>query len=69
MDDGSETTIVAPVTAWSKPTATVVFTATFVAPGAGVCAVTTGADAVVKFQATGVMTPPPDEVAPDTVTV
>ena len=41
--DGSETTIVAPVTAWSKPTATVVLTATFVAPGAGVCDVTTGA--------------------------
>ena len=69
LPPGFVTTRVAPVTAWSKPTDTVVFTATFVAPGAGVCDVTAGRAAVVKLHEAGVMTPPPAAVAPDTVTV
>jgi hypothetical protein len=66
---GFVTTMVAPVTAWSNPTATVVVTATLVAPGAGVCEVTVGRAAVVNVHETAVMTPPPAAVAPETVTV
>jgi hypothetical protein len=66
---GSVTASVAPVTAWSNPTDTAVLTETFIAPGAGDWEVTAGAAALVKVHETGAMTPPPDEVAPETVTV
>jgi hypothetical protein len=63
------TASVAPVTAWSNPTDTAVLTETFIAPGAGDWEVTAGAAADVKVHETAVMTPPPEEVAPETVTV
>jgi hypothetical protein len=63
------TTIVAPVTAWLKPTATVAFKATFTAPEAGVCEVTVGGAAVVKLHETGAMAALPEAVEPDTVAV
>ena len=66
---GPETAIVVPVTAWLKPTDTVVFTATFVAPEAGACDVTVGRAAVVKVHETGVIGALPAAVEPDTVTV
>jgi hypothetical protein len=66
---GPVTASVAPVTAWSKPTEAVVFTATPIAPGAGVCDVTFGRAPVVKVHVTGVIGPLPTAVAPDTITV
>jgi hypothetical protein len=66
---GFVTTNVVPVTAWLKPTETVVLTAMPFAPEAGLCDVTVGAAAVVKVHVTGVMAALPDAVAPDTVTV
>lgn len=39
---GFLTTIVAPVTAWSKPAETFEFVATLTAPGAGDCVITIG---------------------------
>jgi hypothetical protein len=69
LPPGPVTTIVAPVTAWLKPTATVAFIATLTAPEAGVCEVTVGAAAVVKLHETGAMPALPDAVEPDTVAV
>jgi hypothetical protein len=67
---GSVTTIVWPVTASLNAREMVEFTATFVAPDAGVTDVTVGRAAVVKVHETVDMTAPPlDAFAPDTVTV
>ena len=69
MPAGFLTTIVAPVTAWSKPTETFEFVATLTAPGAGDCEITVGRAAVVKVHETGAIGPLPTEAEPETVTV
>jgi hypothetical protein len=66
---GPVTANVVPVTAWLKPSATVAFWATLTAFEAGVCEVTVGGAAVVKFHETGVIGALPTAVAPDTVIV
>jgi hypothetical protein len=68
---GSVTVIETPVTAWLKPTETVLPTAgTPVASAAGDCDTTVGRAAVVNDHDTGfVIAAPPSETAPDTVAV
>jgi hypothetical protein len=68
LPPASVTVNVVPVTAWLKPSATVAFWATFAAFVAGVCDVTVGRAAVVKFHDTGVIGVLPGAVAPETVT-